>query len=157
MGLPKQIGPAISQYLHMVVRGEKPIIDPEDEAFMNHGVDAVGRFGNQVNADAANNAGNEVGFERGPWMQRRNYRDSAYAVMAAMYSLLRPDMHHQVKTAQVEGEMRHFTDHDVRFDYRVRRQGAFKAMDQLVELSLVVKKRGVGELLCSVFVCSLLA
>lgn len=145
VGIPKQIGPAISQYLMMVVRGEKPIIDHEDEAFMNSAVNVVDRHGNQLNAAGPNNAGYEVGFEHGPWMDRRNYRDSAYAVMAAMYSLLRPETHHSVKTAQVENEMRHFTDHDVRFDYRVRKQGAFKAMDQLVEVGLVVKQRGMGK------------
>jgi ERCC4-type nuclease len=107
---------------------------------MNNIVQVVDRHGQQLNVNQPGQ--NDVGFEHGPWMQRRNYRDSAYAVMAAMYSLLHPDVHHQVKTAQVESEMRHFTDHDVRYDYRVRRQGAFKAMDQLVETNLVYKQRG---------------
>lgn len=88
----------------------------------------------------------EADFERGPWMERRRYRDSAYAVMAAMYSLLRPDVHHQVKTSQVEAEMRHFTDHDIRFDYRNRKHGAFKAMAQLVNIHVVYKQPGRGKL-----------
>lgn len=128
----------------MVVRGDKPVIAPEDEAYMNNVVHVVDRHGQQLNVGEPAGRG-EVGFERGPWMERRNYRDSAYAVMAAMYHLLRPDVHHQVKTSEVEAAMRGFTDHDVRFDYRNRKVGAFKAMDQLVELNLVYKTRGVGE------------
>lgn len=119
---------------------------------MNNIVQVVGQNGQQLNAGCPGAA--DLGFERGPWVENRRYRDSAYAVLAAMYSLLRPDVHHLVKTAQIEAEMRHFTDHDIRFDYRNRKQGAFKAMDQLVKWNLVYKQRGIGKALMIVWLAS---
>lgn len=48
VGIPKKIGPAINQYLQQVVRGEKPIIDPEDEDELQNPVHVLGVDGAQL-------------------------------------------------------------------------------------------------------------
>ena len=138
IGIPKSIGPNVSQYLQMVVRGEKPIIDPVDEEYLNNLVQVTGANGEVLEG------ADQTAFERGPWLRRRNYRDSTYAVLAAMYTLLVPDIHHMVKTAQIERAMSVYHDGQIAFDWRQRQHGAFKAMDQLVKDKMVVKRKENG-------------
>lgn len=82
--------------------------------------------------------------DNGPWMAKRTYRDSAYAIMASMYVQLQPNAFQQLKTNQVEHGMRNFTDLEVAYDHRSGKFGAFKGMEKLVNDQLVRKEKGRG-------------
>ncbi len=123
----------------------KEVIDPGDAVRDLPNVNVLDANGDPIPRPAAQN-NNPMEIENTPWMNKRIYRDSAYACFASMYSQLQPDMHHQLKTSQVEAGMRKYTDHDIRYDYRAGKQGAFKAMEKLVSDGYVFKIKSRGEI-----------
>lgn len=141
VGIPKKIGRLVAQYLVWVIQGERPIIDPEDELELQNPVHIYAPDGTQL--PGAHDA--EARPDNGPWMEKRTYRDSAYAIMASMYTQLRPEAYHQLKTNQVQQGMRPFTDLEVAFDHRSGRHGAFKGMEKMVADGLVRKEKGGGK------------
>lgn len=143
VGIPKKIGPNIYQYLCDVVKEIRPVIHPEDEAQPLADFNVLDQSGAVRPQAEPNNPTTQI--EGIPWVVDRKYRDSAYSVLASMYSQLRPDRHLQLKTSEVTAGMRNFTDLDIEYDHRSRKNGAFKSMDQLVDKRLVNKNKSGGE------------
>ena len=152
VGIPKKIGPNIYQYLCDVVKEARPVINPEDEAQPLADFNVLNPDGTVRPQVDQNEPTPQI--ESIPWVIDRKYRDSAYSVLASMYTQLRPERHLQLKTSQVTSGMRGFTDLEIEFDYRTRKNGAFKSMDQLVDKGLVHKTKNGGMCECLIFVFS---
>ena len=141
-GIPEKIGRNVARYLEEVVKGEKPIVEPQDDLLPMPDHNILDANGVPIPQPAPANAANgEMFIEDTRMYHNRKYRDSMYAVLASMYTQLRPDMHHQLSTWQVEKGMQPFTDLQVGFDHRDRSQGAFKAHEGLVKYLLLNKNR----------------
>eukprot|EP01032_Pedospumella_encystans_P008289 gene8289-9858_t len=142
VGIPKKIGPNIYQYLCDVVKEARPVIHPEDAAQPLADFNVLNPDGTVRPQVDQNEPTPQI--ENIPWVIDRKYRDSAYSVLASMYTQLRPERHLQLKTSQVTSGMRGFTDLEIEYDYRTRKNGAFKSMDQLVDKGLVHKTKNGG-------------
>lgn len=125
-----------------MVKEARPIIHPEDEAQPLADFNVLNPDGTVRPQVEQNEAAPQI--ESIPWVVDRKYRDSAYSILASMYHQLRPERHLQLKTSQVTSGMSAFTDLEIEYDWRTRKNGAFKAMDQLVDKGLVHKTKNGG-------------
>ena len=114
VGIPVKIADTILQVLVRVAKGELPITEAHHEPALQE------------------EDGGDTAFVR-----NRRYRDSAYAMMAALYSQLSPDPAKRVFRSQLIRAAQEFTDHPIEFNYRTRTEGALKAMPSLERDGLV--------------------
>jgi hypothetical protein len=118
LGIPASINPAIVQTLTKIVLGEEPILLPEHE----------GRIGHDITDESV--------------VRKRNYRDSVYAILAALWLEYQGPGQNPQPTPAVQKRAGRFTDHDMTYDYRTRKQGAWKAKDDLKRKHLINEERG---------------
>ena len=118
VGIPDKICASITQIITRVVKEEIPIIPPEyDKLDLQEG-------------PKGNGGSSDVTKDR--IVTGRKYRDSSYAILAALWVGYDGAMGNEMHTVEVKRRAARFCDHEMEFDYRTRRQGAWKAKDQLV-------------------------
>mmetsp|Transcript_1638 Transcript_1638/g.2780 ORF Transcript_1638/g.2780 Transcript_1638/m.2780 type:complete len:412 (+) Transcript_1638:182-1417(+) len=118
IGIPKkekEISADVRRRLEMVVKGEIDVVGEGDEHYQHA----------------------SVGVEDTQWMDNRTNRDSAYAILAAMYVNLAYPFPLSMSTREIQANMRQFTDDQIEFDHRTRTQGAWKMMDTIKSKGLV--------------------
>jgi hypothetical protein len=140
--------------LELVVKGEKNIIDPEDEkrllAQARAGARTTGGAASAVDGSLVplpsgriiSHTPGTVNIEDTPFVRNRKYRDCVFAIMASMYVLLRPDVHHRLRITQIQSQMHSFTDHQVAYNYRDRSFGAIQSIKEVVKKGLAVRHTG---------------
>lgn len=121
-GIPTGIDGVILQILTRIVQGEEDIILPEHE----------GRNAHNVIEEKI--------------VKNRQYRDSAYAILAALYLEYQGPGVNPQATGAVQRRAQRYTDNEIVYDYRARRQGAWKAKDSLRQNSLINEERTGGGL-----------
>lgn len=120
LGIPAGISQTIGQTLTKIVLGQEPVLLPEHE----------GRIAHDITDE--------------PVVRKRNYRDSAYAILAALWLEYQGPGQNPQPTVAVQKRAARFTDHDMTYDYRTRKQGAWKAKDDLKRKHLINEERGGG-------------
>ena len=107
-GLPSKISDNIKQILIKIVNEEEPISRTEHNGITTSEEDVV----------------------ESKYFRDRKYRDSAYALLAAMYGKTT-----RIGTWFYEQQIKecasNYTDHPIDYDYRTQKFGAWKAMDDL--------------------------
>lgn len=87
-----------------------------------------------------------VPLQETTFFKNRNYKDSAYFLMASMYELTRVQDTKLTKQTILRPEAKQHLREDIPldFDYRTGKQGAWKAMAGLVDDGFVSQARGFG-------------
>ena len=118
LGIPAAINATIVQTLSKIVLGEEPILLPEHEGRASH----------------------DIMDER--VVRKRNYRDSSFAILAALWLEYRGPGQNPQPTAAVQKRASRYTDHEMNYDYRTRKHGAWKAKDDLKRKGLINEEGG---------------
>lgn len=113
VGIPAGINPTIVQTLTKIALGEEEVLLPQHE----------GRVAHNVTDESV--------------IRKRSYRDSAYAILAALWLEYQGPGQNPQPTAAVQHRAQRFTDHEMTYDYRTRKQGAWKAKDDLKRKNLI--------------------
>jgi hypothetical protein len=124
VNIPEKIDGLVYQSLVKIVTEEEAVLLPEHE-----GMDAATIMEDKI-------------------ITGRNYRDSIYGVLAALWELYKGPLSNGQPTDAVKRAIRKHTDHPIEFDHRTRRFGAWKGKDQLVKFELVHESRGFGDANC---------
>eukprot|EP01041_Mallomonas_annulata_P000302 gene302-543_t len=119
IGIPKKIKSiSILQVLMNIVNEEEPVLKPE-----HNGLDD----------------NNDLSVEDTKFFRDRKYRDSAYALLAAMY-MNTTSMPTILYEDQIKRSARNFTDEPIDYDHRAHKFGVWKSVDTLVRPHQLVHK-----------------
>jgi hypothetical protein len=100
-GLPAKLAPNVVQVLTRIVEGDEEVLLPEHE----------GRSHIDISEEYI--------------VTNRGYRDSIYAILAALYVEYQGPGVNPQPTAVVQRRAQRFTDAEMAYDYRVRQHGAW--------------------------------
>lgn len=120
VGIPPRIAPSIVQKLTRIVKEEEAVLLPEHE----------GRVSVDITDEQV--------------VHGRNYRDSAFSILAALWLEYQGPGINPQHTSIVKRRAQKYTDSEMDFDFRIRKQGAWKAKDQLRRLHLINEENQNG-------------
>eukprot|EP00960_Hanusia_phi_P031464 749300-Hanusia_phi.AAC.12 len=120
VGLPAKLAPTVVQVLTRIVKGDEEVVLREHR-------------------DCA-----ETGISEDSVVRRRRYRDSAYAILAALWLEYEGPEENPQPTIVVQRRAQKFTDNPMEYDWRSRAHGAWKAKDDLVKKKMVREFVGMG-------------
>ena len=120
VGLPPKLAPTVVQVLTRIVKGEEEVVLREHR-------------------DCT-----ETDISEDSVVRRRRYRDSAYAILAALWLEYEGPEENPQPTIVVQRRAQKHTDNPMEYDWRSRAHGAWKAKDDLVKKKMVKEFVGIG-------------
>lgn len=133
-GLPAAINAGVQQLIFRIIKGEEPVVpagfDPDDINEDGHNGEARLRK-RPLSADVRNDT----------TYKRRKYRDSIYAILAALWEGYNGAMGRELFTKEVQRRAARYCDMEIEYDWRTGRHGVWKAKDGLIANGYVLERR----------------
>jgi hypothetical protein len=133
-GLPAAINAGVQQLIFRIIKGEEPVVpagfDPDDINEDGHNGEA--RLPKRpLSADVRNDT----------TYKQRKYRDSIYAILAALWEGYNGAMGRELFTKEVQRRAARYCDMEIEYDWRTGRHGVWKAKDGLIANGYVLERR----------------